>query len=96
MHMCNADTILDSGATQSMCPLNYPHLNQFIRYSQTTVAKMANQKSTLQLYGTAKYGTFEEIVADVHRPLLSEEAITGPPYNLQVIKSGPPMYEGGR
>ena len=88
MHMCNTDTILDSGATESMFPFNYPHLTKFIRYSETTVATMANQKSTLQLYGTAKYGTFEVIVADVHRPLLSEGAITGPPYNLQVIKSG--------
>ena len=27
-------------------------------------------------------------MADVHRPLLSEGAITGPPYNHQVIKEG--------
>ena len=33
MHMCNTDTILDSGATESMFPINYPNLSKFISNS---------------------------------------------------------------
>ena len=83
--MCNSDTILDSGATQSIFPLNYRHLTEFKRDSSYAV--MADQTSKLTLYGSAKYGCFDVLVADINRPLLSEGAITGPPYNLTVLKS---------
>jgi len=49
---------------------------------------MADQSTKLQLYGEAKYGIFDVLIADIQRPLISEGAITGPPYNLNVIKSG--------
>ena len=84
--MCNSDTILDSGATQSIFPLNYRHLTEFKKDSSYAV--MADQTSKLTLYGSAKYGCFDVLVADINRPLLSEGAITGPPYNLTVLKSG--------
>ena len=84
--MCNSDTILDSGATQSIFPLNYRHLTEFKKDSSYAV--MADQTSKLTLYGSAKYGCFDVLVTDINRPLLSEGAITGPPYNLTVLKSG--------
>ena len=77
VHMCNTDTILDSGASHCMLPLNYPNLSKF-----------NEQSAQLQLYGTAKYGTFDVIVADIQRPLISEGVLTGPPYNMYVVKSG--------
>ena len=80
--------ILDSGATESIYPLNYPFLSHFTRYPTDTYATMADQQSHLKLFGTAKYGIFDVLVADVRRPLLSEGIITGPPYNLQIVKSG--------
>ena len=49
---------------------------------------MADQSSRLKIYGSAQYGAFKVLVADVHRPLISEGAITSPPYNLAVIKFG--------
>ena len=85
MHTCSSDTILDSGATESIYPLNYPFLSHFTRYHTDTYATMADQQSHLNLFGTAKYGIFDVLVADVRRPLLSEGIITGPPYNLSLI-----------
>ena len=86
VHMCNTDTILDSGASHCMFPLNYPNLSKFQRAK--SYATMADQSAQLQLYGTAKYGTFDVIVADIQRPLISEGVLTGPPYNMYVVKSG--------
>ena len=86
VHMCNTDTILDSGASHCMFPLNYPNLRKFEQ--SKSYATMADQSARLTLYGTAKYGTFDVIVADVQRPLISEGVLTGPPYNMNVVKSG--------
>ena len=79
---CNTDTILDSGATKILFPVNYP-LNSY-----KTSEVMADQITKLQLYGKAKYGIFDVLIADIQRPLISEGVITGPPYNLSVVKSG--------
>ena len=49
---------------------------------------MADQITKLQLHGKAKYGIFDVLIADIQRPLISEGVITGPPYNLNVVKSG--------
>ena len=80
--------ILVSGAIESIYPLNYPFLSHFTRYPTDTYAIMADQQSHLKLFGTAKYGIFDVLVADIRRPLLSEGIITNPPYNLQIVKSG--------
>ena len=69
VHMCNTDTILDSGASHCMFPLNYPNLRKFEQ--SKSYATMADQSAQLTLYGTAKYGIFDVIVADVQRPLIS-------------------------
>ena len=80
VHMCNTDTILDSGANHCMFPLNYPNLSKFEQ--SKSYATMADQSAQLQLYGTAKY------VIVVQRPLISEGILTGPPYNMYVVKCG--------
>ena len=70
--------MLDSGATESIYPLNYPFLSHFTRYPTDT---MADQQSHLKLFGTAKYGIFDVLAADIRGPLLSEGIIT----NLHTI-----------
>jgi hypothetical protein len=49
---------------------------------------MADSTSKLTLYGTAMYGSMPVIVGDIQRPLISEGALTGPPNNLTIVKSG--------
>jgi len=49
---------------------------------------MADSTSHLKLYGTAMYGSFEVLVGDIHRPLISEGALTSKPHNLSIVKSG--------
>ena len=83
---CNTDTILDSGATQILFPVNYPNLTKIKSYMSSAV--MADQITRLQLYGKTKYGIFNVLIADIQRPLITEGVITGPPYNLNVVKSG--------
>ena len=46
VHMCNTDTILDSGASHCMFPLNYPNLRKFEQ--SKSYATMADQSSMEQ------------------------------------------------
>ena len=49
---------------------------------------MTDSSSQLTLYGTAMYGLIPVIVGDIQRPLISDGALTGPPNNLTILKSG--------
>jgi len=72
---CNTDTILDSGATQILFPLNHPNLTKVNSYKSSAV--MAVQITKLQLCGEAEYGIFNVLISDIQHPLISEGVITG-------------------
>ena len=84
----HVDAILDSGATASIFPLNYHNLSKICKYPTPSHAIMADSSSKLTLYGTAMYGSIPVIVGDIQRPLISEGALTGPPNNLTILKTG--------
>ena len=84
----HVDAILDSGATASIFPLNYYNLSKFCKYPKPSHAIMADSTSQLTLYGTAMYGSIPVIVGDIQQPLISEGALTGPPNNLTILKTG--------
>jgi hypothetical protein len=44
------------------------------------------------IYGKAKYGIFDVLIADVQRPIISEPVLLKPPYNLKIQKEGTHMY----
>ena len=87
-NVMHVDAILDSGATASIFPLNYHNLSKFCKYPTPSHATMADSSSKLTLYGTAMYGSIPVIVGDIQRPLISEGALTGPPNNLTILKTG--------
>ena len=72
----------------SMLSLIAVLLHQSFSYSTPSHAIMADSTSQLTLYGTAMYGSIPVIVGDIQRPLISEGALTGPPNNLTILKSG--------
>jgi len=82
------DAILDSGATASIFPRNYLNLTKLSKYENESHATMADSTSYLKLYSTAMYGSFEVLVGDIHRPFISEGALTSKPHNLSIVKSG--------
>ena len=84
----HVDAILESGDTASIFPPNYHNLSKFYEYPKPSHATMADVKTKLTLYGTAMYGSIPVIVGDIQRPLISEGALTGPPNNLTILKSG--------
>ena len=49
---------------------------------------MADSESKLKIYGTAMYGSFLVLVANILRPLISEGALTSSPNNLTIVKKG--------
>lgn len=48
---------------------------------------MADQNSTLQLHGTARFGQFKVFMADVTSPIFSEGVLCSPPYLFNIKKA---------
>ena len=82
--------ILDGGSNRILFPQNYPHVTSFV--PAPSVAHQADGTSTLMIYGEAKYGIFNVLIADVQRPIISEPVLLKPPYNLKIQKEGTHMY----
>jgi hypothetical protein len=67
------DAILDSGATASIFPRHYKHLTKYTEYETPSYATMADSESKLKIHGTAMYGSFLVLVANILRPLISHQ-----------------------
>jgi hypothetical protein len=80
------NAIADGGANEILFPLQYDGLSHVSLTPSKAI--MADGASTLQLHGTAQYGVFHVMLADVLRPIWSETKLTLPPHNLHIFKSG--------
>ena len=82
--------IYDGGANRTIFPEGYPGLSNFKPHPST--ATMADGVSSLNIYGSGKFGLFEVVVADVQRPIISEPYMLTQYPQLSIEKRNKCMY----
>mgnify|MGYP000037351645 CR=1 FL=1 len=82
--------IADGGSNTILFPKGYPGTTNFKSIPMS--ACLADGNSQLQIYGTAMYGIFQVMIADVQRPIWSECSLVLPPIQFSIFKQNRDMY----
>ena len=82
--------IFDGGANRTIFPEEYPGLSAF--KSTPSKAIMADGVSSLNIHGSAMFGRFDVVVADVQRPIISEPHLLTKFPHFSIEKRGKFMY----
>ena len=82
--------IADGGSNTILFPKGYPGITNFKQVHMT--AALADGNTQMSIHGTARYGIFEVMIADVPRPIWSECSLVLPPMNFSIFKQSRDMY----
>ena len=81
--------IADGGSNSILFPRGYPGTTNFKPIPMS--ACLADGNSQLQIYGTAMYGIFQVMIADVQQPIWSECSLVFPPIQFSIFKQNRDM-----